>query len=120
MSEKLLKGSRKLPKWVEQNPKTAERIKQQKIGSIRQLEIDLEMSNGRLEKLYGCWNKPIQHLLNYLYALGYDCDSPEFEIIKEICSQNSLQEFSDGAKLNATELNTKPKNFLNQAKKLCH
>lgn len=113
--------NRKLPKWVPD--KTASRIRERKIASIRQLEIDLEMSNGRLEKLYGPQNKPIQHLLNYLYALGYDCDSPEFEIIKEICSQNSLPEFSEGAKLSAldvTSVSTKPKNFLNQAKKLCH
>lgn len=60
-------------------------------SSMRELERTLNMSNGRLRKYLREPKPSLVTMLTLLKALDYDCNSPEFTLIKQICGFEDLQ-----------------------------
>lgn len=85
---------RSWPEWVP----TAIRMRAERMGllSVRKIEEQAHIPNGKLRYLYEADTKAIVHLVSLLKTLGYQCNSPEFDVINEFCSQNMVEICSTG------------------------
>lgn len=75
-----------LPEWMPEI--VQERVDKMGYKSVREIERKAGLSNGAIKYLHNANGVAIGTLVKYLKALGYTCDSPEFEVVNQICSQN--------------------------------
>ncbi len=85
---------RQLPDWVP----PAMKIRAEAMGykSVRELERAAGLSNGYVKQVYSLSsNDTISAMLKLLQALGYECKSPEFDLIKAIPIRKPLNDCSE-------------------------
>lgn len=82
--------SRELPAWLPPTIKT--RMIARDIKSVRELERQAGFSNGLVVGMCTQYNnESLLNILTLLRTLGYSCNSPEFDVINELVSENDLK-----------------------------
>lgn len=98
--------TRHLPDWMP--PATKTRAANMRFQSVRQIERAANLSNNRLHRLLTSEAQAMADMVSLLKALGYSCNSPEFDVINEFCSQNILADCRDIATISTSN---KSQNF---------
>lgn len=71
-------------------PLMQKRMEKVGIKSVRQLEREMQTSNAAIRKYLSNDKTSVRLLVSLLHTLGYECKSPEFELIYEICGSKDL------------------------------
>lgn len=77
---------RDFPEWM---PEVSQRrARAMGFKSVREIERKAGIANAKLKTLHTGDMATLRNLVAYLRAIGYSCQSPEFDVVNEICSQN--------------------------------
>lgn len=74
-----------------------------KIKTLQALEEEMQVCNGGLGRFLSTDKQSLILLLRPLLALGYKCDSPEFEFINEILRSNDLNKLKNSTNIQSVK-----------------
>lgn len=78
-------------------PTMRQRMATEGIETIKELEAKAGTADTSVAKFLKTDKSSLKLLLNILHALNYKCDSPEFQLINEICEKNHLNITEDSS-----------------------